>query len=48
MNHSMAPEIETVFLMANPALSHISSSVVRDILLHQGDISMFVPSPVHI
>ena len=48
MNHSMAPEIETIFLMADPALSHISSTVVRDILLHQGDISMFVPPTVHV
>jgi pantetheine-phosphate adenylyltransferase len=48
MNHSMAPEIETVFLISNPALSHISSTVVRDILSHQGDISVFVPETVHV
>jgi pantetheine-phosphate adenylyltransferase len=48
MNHSMAPEIETVFLISNPALSHISSTVVRDILSHQGDISVFVPEAVHV
>jgi pantetheine-phosphate adenylyltransferase len=48
MNHSMAPEIETVFLISNPALSHISSTVVRDILANQGDISVFVPESVHI
>jgi pantetheine-phosphate adenylyltransferase len=48
MNHSMAPEIETVFLISNPALSHISSTIVRDILSHQGDISVFVPPSVHV
>ena len=48
MNHSMAPDVETVFLVSSPALSHISSSVVRDILSHQGDISTFVPSAVHV
>lgn len=46
MNHSMAPEIETIFIVSNPALSHISSTIVRDILLYQGDISAFVPGPV--
>jgi pantetheine-phosphate adenylyltransferase len=48
MNHSMAPDIETVFMMADPSLSHISSTVVRDILSHQGDISVFVPDTVHV
>jgi pantetheine-phosphate adenylyltransferase len=48
MNHSMAPEIETVFLISNPALSHISSTVVRDVLANQGDISVFVPEAVHV
>src|ERR1041385_16134 len=32
MNGAMAPDIETVFLVADPALSHISSTIVRDIL----------------
>jgi pantetheine-phosphate adenylyltransferase len=48
MNHSMAPEIETIFLISNPALSHISSTVVRDILANQGDIRVFVPEAVHV
>ncbi len=46
MNHSMAPEIDTIFIVSNPALSHISSTIVRDILLYQGDVSAFVPGPV--
>ena len=46
MNHSMASDIETIFIVSNPALSHISSTIVRDILLYQGDISAFVPAPV--
>ncbi|MFZ7115603.1 MAG: pantetheine-phosphate adenylyltransferase [Bacteroidota bacterium] len=46
MNHSMAPEIETVFIVSDPSLSHISSTIVRDILLYQGDVSAFVPKPV--
>jgi pantetheine-phosphate adenylyltransferase len=43
MNKSMAPEIETVFIVSEPSLSHISSTIVRDILLYQGDVSIFVP-----
>ena len=45
MNHSMAPEIETIFIVSDPSLSHISSTIVRDILLYQGDVSAFVAKP---
>jgi len=46
MNRALVPEIDTIFVVADPALSHISSTIVRDILLYQGDISKFVPSSV--
>lgn len=46
MNHAMSPNIETVFIVSSPALSHISSTIVRDILLYQGDITPFVPEAV--
>jgi pantetheine-phosphate adenylyltransferase len=46
MNQNMAPEIETVFLVSDPALSHISSTIVRDILLYNGDVSKFIPDAV--
>ncbi len=46
MNHAMAPEVDTIFIVSEPALSHISSTIVRDILLYQGDISSFVPKGV--
>jgi pantetheine-phosphate adenylyltransferase len=48
MNHSMAQDIETVFMLSDPSLSHISSTVVRDILSHQGDVSFFVPDAVRV
>lgn len=35
--------IETVFLTARPELACISSSAVRDIASHDGDISQFIP-----
>jgi pantetheine-phosphate adenylyltransferase len=46
MNYSMASKIETIFIVAQPSLSHISSTIVRDILLHKGDVSGFVPKEV--
>ncbi len=46
MNRDLAPEIETVFIVSDPALSHISSTIVRDILLYQGNVSKFVPESV--
>lgn len=48
MNNKMNPDIETVFLVSDPALSHISSTIIRDILLYQGDVSSFVPAAVKI
>jgi len=46
MNHSMEPGVDTIFIVSEPALSHISSTIVRDILLYQGDITPFVPEGV--
>lgn len=48
MNQNMSPGIETIFLVSDPALSHISSTIVRDILLYNGDISKFVPDAVKV
>jgi len=45
-HRTMAPEIETVFLAASPAVSFISSTLVRQIATMGGDISAFVPRSV--
>ncbi len=45
-NRTMAPELETVFLAASPAVSFISSTLVRQIATMGGDISAFVPKSV--
>jgi len=39
-------KIETVFLLTASDKAFISSSIVRDVLKHQGDISALVPSAV--
>lgn len=43
MNHELEPGIESIFILSNPGYSSISSTIVRDILRHKGDISKFVP-----
>lgn len=45
-NRSLAPEIETMFLMTDPAYSFVSSSVVKEIKALGGDISKYVPDVV--
>ena len=38
--------IETVFVTGDSALAHVSSSLVRDVARHGGDITPFVPQGV--
>ncbi len=42
MNGAMAPDIETVFVAASPAVRHIAANLVRQIALMGGDVSPFV------
>ncbi len=39
-------DVESVFLVASPAVSHVSSSIVRDIARNGGDYSGLVPFEV--
>jgi pantetheine-phosphate adenylyltransferase len=43
-NLMLAPDIETLFLIAKPQFSFLSSSVVKEISLNHGDISTLVPA----
>jgi pantetheine-phosphate adenylyltransferase len=45
-NAAMAPDIQTLFLPAGPAVRHITATLVRQIALLGGDVSPFVPQPV--
>ena len=38
--------IESIFMVATPAISNISASIVRDVMRNGGDISSLVPSTV--
>lgn len=48
VNKAMAPEIESVFLLTAPEHTPINSTIVKDILRHGGDASMFVPSSLNL
>lgn len=43
MNRRLAPEIETVFLMAGEAYSFISARLVKEVIALGGDVSGLVP-----
>jgi len=50
-NHTLSPEIETVFLMSGEKYTHISSSLIKQIALLGGEanearLGKFVPAPV--
>ena len=47
MNHAMAPEVDSVFLISSAAYSALSSTVVREILKNNGDVKQFVPEAIH-
>lgn len=38
--------VETIFLLSSPELSAINSTIVRDIIINNGDASSFVPNEV--
>ena len=44
MNYRMAPDIETVFLMASERHQFIASRLVKEVAALGGDISSFVPA----
>ncbi len=47
VNKSMAPEIESVFILTTPEYTPINSSIVRDIIRHDGDASRFIPKNIN-
>lgn len=46
MNHTLDPSLDTVIFPTLGALSHISSSMARELAAYQGDITTLVPLPV--
>lgn len=46
MNKELNNEVETIFIITPPEISHISSSIIRDIIKNGGDVSKFVPKEI--
>jgi pantetheine-phosphate adenylyltransferase len=46
LNRHLAPDVETVYVMASPQVSFVSSSGVKEIAAFGGDVSKLVPDPV--
>ena len=43
LNNIIGEGLETVFFIAHPGMSHISSTIVREIIKGKGNVSQFVP-----
>jgi pantetheine-phosphate adenylyltransferase len=48
MNKDLNKDIETIFIITPTKLSHISSSLVRDIIKNGGDVSKFIPKEINL
>ena len=43
MNKAMNEGVETMFLLTKPEHTHVNSTIVREVIRHGGDASMFLP-----
>ena len=48
MNSELNNDIETIFLITPPNISHISSTIIRDIIKNGGDVSKFIPEEINL
>lgn len=46
LNNTMDPSIETVLILSKSELSSVSSTIVREIILGNGDVSKFIPKEI--
>lgn len=46
LNRQLTQGVESLFLPSTEKWSYVSSTIVREIHLHGGDVSQFVPTPV--
>jgi len=47
MNRHLLPTLESVFLMPSEGFSFVSSSLVKEVARHAGDVQAFLPAVVH-
>ncbi len=48
MNKTLSPDIETVLMVSSPEYVAVSSTIVREIMIHGGEYKPFVPDAVRI
>lgn len=46
LNKIIGDNLDTVFLISDPKYAHISSTIVREIIKGDGDVSAFVPNEI--
>ncbi len=46
VNALLASEVEYVYFLARPHMAAVSSSLVRDVIVHHGPLDKLVPGPV--
>lgn len=46
VNHTLNPQLETILLPAQACTAFISSTIVKEVFKHQGDISLLAPECV--
>ncbi|MGM0124347.1 pantetheine-phosphate adenylyltransferase [Enterococcus sp. AZ194] len=47
MNQHLSPDLETVFLLASPEYSHISSSILKEVIQFGGDVEKYLPPVIN-
>jgi pantetheine-phosphate adenylyltransferase len=47
LNNIIGEGLETVFLISQPSYSHISSTIVREIIKGKGEVESFVPTKIN-
>ena len=48
LNHIVGGDLETVFFISQPQFTHISSTIVREIIKGKGDASPFLPPEINL
>lgn len=47
MNHHLNQDVETIFLLAKAEYSHVSSSLLKEVLYFGGDVSVYLPPAIN-
>jgi pantetheine-phosphate adenylyltransferase len=48
INKKMLPTVESIFLLTSPEHTPINSTIIRDIIRNNGDVSQFIPEGIDI